>query len=81
MNDLQLVRMLRATHTFLQFSHHSWIEFDGDDFFDLLQQLDGEVTCSRSDLQYDVGGSERTLFNDRFDYQGILQDVLTEIVT
>lgn len=58
-------------------AHHAGVEFDGDDFFGLLQQFHGHVTSTRTNLQNHVGALDACLVNNCLHHHRVFQNMLT----
>ena len=67
-----------SLHPLLQLGDHPSVHLARDDLFGLLQALDGQVPCSRADLEHRVPRTERRFVHDGVDDERVLEDVLAE---
>lgn len=55
---------LRSLHTLKHFSNHPLVEFDCHNLFCLLQESDGHISRTWTDLQNDIRGIDRSALYD-----------------
>jgi len=78
MDDLQFVAVFSVGSTLGKLDNHSRVKLNSDNFLCNFQQLDSHVTSTRADFKDGICRLDSGLFNNGFNNERVLQDVLTE---
>lgn len=78
-DDVEAFALRCALDTFGDFGGHARVEFDGDAFFGLFEDLDRQVAGAGTDFEDYVGLFKVSFVDDRSSHAGVLEDVLAYV--
>ena len=72
------MRVAEGSYSFGDFSNHTSIDFDSNNFFAPFQERCCQITRTGSNFQHDICRLDRRFLNDLLHHEWILQNMLTE---